>query len=339
MLQVRRWFSKYVAGLSRTRAWLMLALVASITIALVLCAGPQRLCEWPCSDTNKQSNDNILTAEAAIAILSQPEGGFRRLISFREITEDAAKEVARHKGTVDLSGLRTLPPSAARQLAQLPVMSTLILDGLEALPIDSAKALAGCRCRGLWLSGLKELTPALAAVLAQYGAECPQGSNLDLNGISRIPRDVMTALSRSHALVLKLRGLQQLDPDEAAALAEFRGQILNLDGLQGVSAETCEALSRFRGKWVSLSGVRELSPSAARSIAAFAVEKLYLDGLEHPSEEVLMLLRGFKGELMLGNATGDSPPEQSGAEDRPGRAEHDRHNPTDTDARATADSP
>jgi hypothetical protein len=256
----------------------------------------------PCPEWNEQSNEDVLTAEKAIALLSQPEGAFRQLISFCEITDDAAKEVARHKGIVDLSGLRSLRPRAARHLAALPVMSTLKLDGLETLLIDSAKALAGCRCRCLWLGGLKELTPELAAVLAEYGAECPQGSILNLTGISHIPRDSMKALSRSHALVLDLRGLQQLDPDEAAALAEFQGRILNLDGLQSVSAETCEALSRFRGKWMSLSGVRELSPSAARGIAEFAVEKLYLDGLEDSSEEVLILLRGFKGELVLSNA-------------------------------------
>jgi len=302
MLKVYRRYSRYFARLSRALVWLMLAPVASITTAVVLCGGLQGLSEWPCSETNDGSSADVLTAEKAIALLSQPEGAFRQLISFCEITDDAAKEVARHKGIVDLSGLRSLRPRAARHLAALPVMSTLKLDGLETLLIDSAKALAGCRCRCLWLGGLKELTPELAAVLAEYGAECPQGSILNLTGISHIPRDSMKALSRSHALVLDLRGLQQLDPDEAAALAEFQGRILNLDGLQSVSAETCEALSRFRGKWMSLSGVRELSPSAARGIAEFAVEKLYLDGLEDSSEEVLILLRGFKGELVLSNA-------------------------------------
>lgn len=287
----------------------MLAIVVSVAVTFVLCGGPQRFSEWWSTEAKEQSKDDVLTAENAIAILAQPDGGLQ-LFSFREITEDAAKEVARHNGIVDLSGLRSLSPSAASHLAGLPEMSTLILDGLEILPISSAKALASCRCRGLRLGGLKKLTPGLAAALADYGSACTRGSNLKLNGISRMAADVTEAISQSRAAVLDIRGLRQLDPDGAAALAEFRGEIIYLDGIQFVSTAVCEALSNFRGSWFSLSGVRELSPSAARSLAKFTGRKLFLDGLDHPSEEVLTLLHGFKGELVLSNATDAKPQRQ-----------------------------
>jgi hypothetical protein len=309
VLQAGRRLSQSVNNLPR--AWMSLAIVIGIATALALWGGQHRFFAWPCPEANEQSNDNVLTAETVLALLSRPDGE-RQLTSYSEITVDAARMLAQHNGIVDLIGLRSLSPAIAKQLSALPEMSSLKLEGLETLPTESAKAIVRCRCKSLWLGGLKELTPDLAALLAEYGAHCSQGSYLKLTGVSQMSPDVMKAISRSHALVLNLNGLQQLDLDGATLLAEFQGQVLLLDGLRVVPPDISEALSHFRGRWMSLSHVRELSPAAARSLAKFTGEKLFLDGLQHPSEDVLALLRGFKGELVLANATNESPAETGG---------------------------
>lgn len=235
----------------------------------------------------------------ALALMANLEDQKSLLISCQEMTAQAARVVARHRGVVEIHGLRAISPSVARELAALPATSSLCISGLESLSLEAARELVQSKCWVLSLEGLGNISPALAAVLATYGDSSPEGSSLRLDGSLQMSPDAVKELSRSHALVLDIRGLRQLDDSGAAALAEFRGRAIVLNGVEWLSETACEALSRFRGRVLSLSAIRELTPAAAQSLARFQGDSMYLQGLMAPSPDVVALLREFRGKMWL----------------------------------------
>jgi hypothetical protein len=167
------------------------------------------------------------------------------LDGLREL-DDAAAEGLKHQfGSLELNGLRTLSPSAARALAHgggpwpacLAQMMAirLRLNGLRSLPVETARELAAYQGT-LWLGGLRELTPSVAAALGAF------------RPLDRLDR-------------LNLAGLRNLSPEAARNLASFEATLC-LDGLTSISPELAEALVEVKGR-IHLPGVRSVSAEAA----------------------------------------------------------------------------
>jgi len=167
------------------------------------------------------------------------------LDGLRELDDEAAQGLKHHFGSLDLNGLRTLSPPAARALANgggkwpacLPRMMAirLRLNGLRSLSVEAARELAAYQGT-LWLGGLRELPPSVAAALGEF-----------------------RPLDRLDKLVLN--GLRNLSPEAARNLARFEATLC-LDGLTSISPELAEALVEVKGR-IHLFGVRSISSEAA----------------------------------------------------------------------------
>jgi len=167
------------------------------------------------------------------------------LDGLRELDDEAAAGLKHHFGSLDLNGLRTLSPSAARALAHgggkwpacLPHMIAirLHLNGLRSLSVEAARELAAYQGT-LWLGGLRELTPSIAAALGEF------------RPLDRLDR-------------LCLNGLRSLSPEAARNLAPIEATLC-LDGLTSISPELAEALVDVKGR-IHLYGVRSISCEAA----------------------------------------------------------------------------
>jgi hypothetical protein len=111
----------------------------------------------------------------------------------------------------------------------------LRLNGLRSLPVETARELAAYQGT-LWLGGLRELTPSVAAALGEF------------RPLDRLDR-------------LCLYGLRSLSPEAVRNLAPFEAT-LRLDGLTSISTELAEALVEVKGR-IHLPGVRSISSDAA----------------------------------------------------------------------------
>lgn len=167
------------------------------------------------------------------------------LDGLRELDDEGAAGLKHHFGSLDLNGLRTLSPFAARALAHAGgkwpaclaqmIVIRLRLNGLRRLSEEAARELAAYEGT-LWLGGLRELTPAVAAALGEF------------RPLDRLDR-------------LCLHGLRSLSPEAARNLAPFEATLC-LDGLTSISPELAEALVEVKGR-IHLPGVRSLSSDAA----------------------------------------------------------------------------
>lgn len=150
------------------------------------------------------------------------------LDGLRELSDAVAAGLGKHFGSLELNGLRSLTPTAAREVARgggerprnLPLTVQLCLNGLKALSPGAARGLA--RWQGpLWLNGLRRLPPALAAALATF--------------------DPQDELDKLHL------GVRHLSPAAAREFAPFRAT-LSLDGLRTVSTDLAKALVEVGGR-------------------------------------------------------------------------------------------
>ena len=167
------------------------------------------------------------------------------LDGLQELDDEAAQGLKHHFGSLDLNGLRTLSPSAARALAHgggkwpaclgQMIAIRLRLNGLRSLSVEAARELAAYQGT-LWLGGLRELTPSVAAALGEF------------RPLDRLDR-------------LCLHGLRNLSPEAARNLAPFEATLC-LDGLTSISTELAEALVEVKGR-IHLPGVRSISSDAA----------------------------------------------------------------------------
>lgn len=109
------------------------------------------------------------------AALAEPRNGEAyenmqlTLNAVREISADAARELAKHSGSVFLPAVDTISAEAAKELVGQPG-TALVLNGLQEVSPDVAKAMTGCR--RMWLKvGISDMRPDLAAIFAQCDAE------------------------------------------------------------------------------------------------------------------------------------------------------------------------
>lgn len=189
------------------------------------------------------SLSGLRTLPASVAQALGQHKGTLILDRVRELDDAAAEGLKHHFGSLDLNGLRSLSPAAARALAHgggtwpshMPMHISLRLNGLRSLSSEAAEELAGYR-GNLWLGGLRELTPDVAAALSRF------------DPLDRFDR-------------LNLYGIRRLSPEAARNLAPF-GATLCLGSLTTVSVELAEALVEVKGR-LYLPRLRSLSPEAA----------------------------------------------------------------------------
>ena len=109
------------------------------------------------------------------AALAEPRNGEAyenmqlTLNAVREISADAARELAKHSGSVFLPAVDTISAEAVKELVGQPG-TALVLNGLQEVSPEVAQAMTGCR--RIWLKvGIRDMRPEIAAILAQCDAD------------------------------------------------------------------------------------------------------------------------------------------------------------------------
>lgn len=236
------------------------------------------------------------------------EGSSSRWLEFfrlQRLTEEAAAVlVERHRGALQLSGLKTLNPALAASLAR--AQGPLLLDALKTLPDEVAEALA--RHSGwLTLDGLPRITPTAAAALARRPVVDAQGgamNRLGLGGLKRLPEDVAAALV-AYRGDLAFSGLTELSASVARLLAAHlpaegseSGFSLHLDELTRLSAEAAAAIATYPGG-LSLDGIRSAEPDCLRFLARHNGGPLSLGRLRTMPDDVAAIFAARQEVLLL----------------------------------------
>lgn len=174
-----------------------------------------------------------------------------RCVSLERTAADPATVYGHATVHLYLHGLRRLPPSVARELAEH--RGHLYLDALRGITDAVAATLAGHRGGGLSLNGLRHVSAAAARALGRHAGE------ISLDRLRRLEPEVALGLA-PHDYPLYLQGLERLSPRAAAALSLHRGD-LYVDRLAHLPGRVATHLCRHRGH-LHLHGVRALSTAA-----------------------------------------------------------------------------
>lgn len=224
--------------------------------------------------------DQILTQEAAQALLQQHAGQPLPAADYVLMTDKAAAVLKEHDDELHLNGLTSLSERAAAELAQLK--DALQLDGLKELSEGAAAALA--RLEGdLYLRGLTVLSDPAARALARHRGR------LYLDGLATLPDYTAQALSEragDDLDFLSLNGLTSLSTAAARSLANRHGG-LSLQGLTSLSDAAAKALSGQESNKVDplrLDGLTSLSDAAARALAEYTGE-VQFGALPHEDQQ------------------------------------------------------
>jgi len=193
-----------------------------------------------------------------------------RLVALSRISDEAAEELAKHKGLLNLDGLGSLTVAVANALARYKGQC-LSLGGLRALSDDVAAALGACKSARLLLDGIESLGRVGAESLAHVKG------TLRLNGLKALLPETAAGLSRKKRGYLLLNGLTDLPESLAAA---FRGCTCDLDlnGVTVLSDAAAVALASTKGD-LELNGVTEVSNASADALARKPKGDLRMDGL------------------------------------------------------------
>lgn len=162
------------------------------------------------------------------------------LYSLPEIDDSVAACLGRHQGALALKVADDIP--LARLVLLVRHRGQLLLQGLRRLDERRAAVLADQPCRdggvglsGLFLGDVREVVPAVAAIMAMHRA-----GELSLSGLRSLSADVARELVR-HPL-LGLDGVTILDDRVARILAGFAGASLSLGSLEHVGDAALAAL-------------------------------------------------------------------------------------------------
>ena len=226
-----------------------------------------------------------LTATAPEHLLSgsQPNLSLKGL---EELEEDVALQLAKHRGTVNLSGVKTASEAVIKILSKYEG-NRLYLDGLINVSDDSIKVLASTSV-GLGLSSLSEISD-----------------------------DTLELLVRSDRDFLSL-GLQKISKEQSRILEFFHGENLELDSVVEISDDVAKSLTRISSSGptiggrtrISLAGLHDFSESVAEHLGSMAEHTLVLPGKLQISRAALDKLFGadfrhgssellFSGEILL----------------------------------------
>ena len=248
-------------------------------------------------------------SDEAAAELSRHKGRLS-LNDLVKISDSAARHLANHEGPLSLDGIKRLSKTASRILFRRNFPDSF--DGLQTLPPKIAARLAKSERYWLFLSRVKSLSADSAKELARSTgyvelnglkklspsaakAFASHKGRLALGGICEISVPLARALAL-HKGDLSLGGLKEISVEVAEALAPCRGA-LNLDGLEELTAEVAEVLAR-RKHPLSVDGLTSLSDSAARALANFQGH-LSCEGLLKKAPEVAALLIKGDGEVEI----------------------------------------
>ncbi len=211
----------------------------------------------------------------------------------KDLSPNAAKALAQHKGDLYLAGLTTLPLPLAKALAD--IKGALYLSGITEISDEAAAAMAKHRA-GLRLDGLTSLSDAAAASLAEK-AEWSRGW-LSLKGLTSLS-DAAAASLVNGVLNLDVSGVKSVSERTAKILRSGDMVSLGKDVFCGLSVATQLDLgksnsSRRNFDRVRLSGLKEVSESDAALVADYAGMVLFPD-LETLPVEVAAALAKHKG--------------------------------------------
>lgn len=235
---------------------------------------------------------NRLDPETARALCRDDEDGVV-LPGITTLTPDVATALA-GGGVVSLPGLTSITPEAARPLVTTrdAVFAAVLLTGVTELPPPVAQALAETQ-KLLVLRGLRSLGTATAELLAGNDQ-----IHFDVDLIRELTPSLAARLAnRFSDGVLRLGGVSALSVDSAERLAGCTGGV-SLPGLTTLSPEAAAMLARCQSG-VELPGLTSLSPELARSLATCPGD-VSLPGLDTIPPALAAVLPDWKGFLSLG---------------------------------------
>ena len=224
-----------------------------------------------------------------------------RLPALKELSVELAEGLGKKRGDVthqshlDLSGLATLSPAAARAIAKWN--GHIFLDGLREISTESLQALAEHKTSPddrffVHLRGLQTLSDEGAAILAVW----PRWFG-DLPALTALSEKSAVALASSRNWNGNLPSVKTITPEMARTLAGRQGNLL-LDGLTTLSEETAKELASHQGGTLSLNGLTSLSDDAVVVLAAHD-GRLSLNGLKSLSEQSAAALGKHKGDWLI----------------------------------------
>lgn len=175
------------------------------------------------------------------AALAEPRNGEANenmqltLNAVREISADAARELAKHSGSVFLPAVDKISAEAAKELVGQPG-TAVVLSGLQEVSPDVAQAMTGCQ-RMLLKVGVRDMLPDIATIFAQCNAD------------------------------LAFPNLKSLSLDAAKALQTHGGPLSTLNfGKAVITPEVAEALLAHQGP-VGVSSADRLEPGVGDILA------------------------------------------------------------------------
>ncbi len=209
------------------------------------------------------------------------------------LTPDVAAALA-GGGLVSLPGLTTITPEAARSLLVKGDASfaAVLLPGLEQMTPPLAQTFTETQ-KLLVIRGLRSLDTATAELLVGNDQ-----INVDLGLISELTPSLAARLANRHGDgMLRLRGVTKLSVAAAEQLAGCTSCVC-LPGLTALSPEAAAMLARCQSG-VELPGLTRLGPELARALATCSGE-ISLPGLASIPPELAAALPMWKGFLSLG---------------------------------------
>jgi hypothetical protein len=184
----------------------------------------------------------------------------------------------------------------------------LFLNGLTAIDVDTAQALAACKCELLSLNGLTTLEAASARALAAFN-----GQGLWLGGLAALDAAAAKELATFKGQYL-IVGLKELDPETCRALAGFNRapgrSLICSEVLTRISADTVKAFVDSAMP-LHLPALTALDAAAAEAMVAWEGWDGFLPGITAldaaDSVAVAKALASFKRPLALPNLVKISP--------------------------------
>lgn len=257
-------------------------------------------------------NVKRLPEDVAVALAdSEPEGNTcLTLPSVTEVSEGAARALARRRGIIRLWGVTSLSPSVAVALGE-QVGGRLELPSVSEVSLETAVALAGCKRSSLVL-GITSVSPALAGVLAKYQGKL----TLDIESISletalafggstgyvdfgraRVTRDVAEALLK-HEGAIGLTQVAKLEPGVGDVLAKHRWE-LNVSPEEFDSVALVKKLMREPNATSKMNNVRTMTAEIARAYVECRPGHVFLPRLEVLSPEAAAEFASSSGPIIL----------------------------------------
>jgi len=168
-------------------------------------------------------------------------------------------------------------------------------DSIRQLSVEGAHEVLDAHAGGdLFLNGLREITPEVAAVICSRF----QGE-MHFDGLQTIDSETAKVFAKSIAKISL--GLTELPPDVAAELSYKTGGGLNLNQLAELPVESARELGYAKMSWLGLDGLVTIDPKAARELANFEGAWLHLNGLNHLDERTLAALAHYRGSWLYMN--------------------------------------